>query len=151
MIGTHQLDINHSSKSFPSLNTLHCETFIFYPVFYALSHLSLDFYFFDATSTLISSSPLCNISQLTELEMDNVPILHNVLASLLSIFTSRLDRRHGLRPVTKIMEVSVSHHLGLDEAALEIRVDGPCCLRCKTPLGYRPAADFFLAGFWCAG
>jgi hypothetical protein len=44
------------------------------------------------------------------------------------------------------MEVLIRHHLGLDEASLEVAVDDSRGLRGECALSDRPAADLFLAG-----
>ncbi len=45
------------------------------------------------------------------------------------------------------MEISISHHLGFYEAALEIGVDCASGLGCQTAFWDGPAADLFLASW----
>lgn len=78
--------------------------------------------------------------------MDNIPILHNILPSLLPILPRRLNRRHTLRALTQIAKILVRNDLGFYKAPFEIRVDGACGLWYKATLGDRPAADLLLAG-----
>lgn len=78
--------------------------------------------------------------------MDNIPILYNILPSLLPILPRRLNRRHTLRALAQIAKIMVRNDLGFYKAPFEIRVDGACGLWCKATLGDRPAADLLLAG-----
>lgn len=69
-----------------------------------------------------------------------------VCLSFLSVLPRRLDGSHGLGAAAEVMKVLVSNHLGLDEAPLEVAVNGPGSLRRQTPLLYGPASDLLLAG-----
>lgn len=110
-------------------------------------------------SSVISLRP--ESSALTELEMNNIPILHSlsnrqhILTSvsgfsyislpLLTILPSGFDGPHALRTLAQIVEVLVSHDFGFDETAFEITVDGSSGLGGKTTSWNRPASDFLLA------
>lgn len=64
----------------------------------------------------------------------------------MSVLASGLDRAHGLATFTQIMKVLVRDHLGLDEAPLEITVDGTRRLWGQGTARNRPASDLLLAG-----
>src|SRR5690606_20713562 len=54
-----------------------------------------------------------------KLEVNDIPILHNIRLPLLPILPRRLDRPHRLLPITQVVEVLIRHHFGLDKAPLE--------------------------------
>jgi len=60
-----------------------------------------------------------------EFEEADVSVLQNVIFPFLPVLASRLDG--GL--TAQLLELVVVHHLGADEAPLEVCVDGPCTLR----------------------
>lgn len=70
----------------------------------------------------------------------------HICLPLLPILPSSLDRRHALGSLAEVVEILVGDDFGFDEAALEIAVDGTCCLGSETAAWDGPAADFFLAG-----
>jgi hypothetical protein len=76
--------------------------------------------------------------------MNNVPVLHNTLPSL-SVLAYCLNRRHALRSITQVMEISISNYLSPDETTLKVGVGCACCLWCQAAFWDRPTADFFLS------
>ena len=77
-----------------------------------------------------------------ELEVDDISVLHHVLLALLPVLSGRPDGL--LRP--ELPQVRKGHHLGADEAALKVGVDGACGLRGLGALADLPALDLILAG-----
>lgn len=101
----------------------------------------------------------------TELEVDDVSVLDNlgedkvsccnvgrglntyIRLSLLSVLSSSLDWAHGLSAFTEIVEVLVGDNFSLDEASLEVAVDGSSSLRCQTSSWDSPASNLLLTSY----
>ena len=83
------------------------------------------------------------VSGHVEFEEDDVAILHLVVLALLPVLARLLHLGLALVVLLPVAEVV---HLCLDEAALEVGVDGAGRLRCRPPVTDRPALDLVRAG-----
>jgi hypothetical protein len=75
----------------------------------------------------------------------DISVLHNIRISFLSVFSSRLDVRHGLLPLAVFHEIVVRAAFHLDKALFKVRVDHPCRLGRGGTYGDGPAPNFLLS------
>ena len=81
-----------------------------------------------------------------ELELDDVAVLDDVLLPLLAVLAEGLEVGHRGLAAAVLLEVVEGAELGLDEAALEVGVDGAGGLGREGAVVDVPGADLLLAG-----
>jgi len=75
-----------------------------------------------------------------ETEVHHITVAHDVLLAFQTDKPLVTRRSHA----AKRYEIIIVHDLGTDEAALEVRMDLPCRLRCRRPARNRPCTTFIL-------
>merc|ERR1719483_298335 len=82
----------------------------------------------------------CNI----KLEEDDIPILHHIGLTLLSILPCSLQVTHSFLTPTQLLEIIKITTFSLDEPSLKVRMDDPSSLRGSDSFHYGPAPNFLL-------